>query len=40
MVARITVNVVRDPKANHEPILGSGSVIWRIKLENIEIRSP
>gem|GEM_PF-1692414 len=27
MVARITVNVVREPKANQEPILSSGSFI-------------
>ncbi len=40
MVARITVNVVREPKANQEPILNSGSVVWRIKLENIVFRSP
>ncbi len=40
MAARITVNVVREPKANQEPILSSGSVVWRIKLENIVLRSP
>ena len=40
MVARITVNVGREPKAIQEPILGSGSVVWPIKLVGIEIRSP
>ena len=39
-MARITVNVVREPKANQEPILSSGSVVWHIKLENIVFRSP
>ncbi len=40
MVARITVNVVRETKANQEPILSSGSVVWPIKLENTEFRGP
>ena len=40
MAARITVNVVRNLKADQESILGSGSVVWRIKLENIVLRSP
>ncbi len=40
MVARITVNVVREPKANQEPILSFGSVLWRIKLENNVFRGP
>ena len=40
MAARITVNVVRNLKADQESILGSGSVVWHIKLEGIEFRSP
>ena len=39
-MARITVNVVRNPKASQESILGSGSVVWHIKLENIVFSSP